>query len=153
MDLSSVQLDESIELSSFTNKDAYELGSFIARKAIKKQYSIVVRIERNSQTIFQYANDKTSINNEEWIEKKMNVVKRFNHSSAFIDFKLQAQGVTFEKRYGDSQDYAPTPGAMPIRVKNVGVVAYIGVSGLDSNSDHQLIMDGLHYLKEKEEQE
>lgn len=151
MDYQQAQEDEKVELSHFTNHDAFILGSYLSKIAIENNLPVIINIERNNQTIYQYANSGTSLNNEVWIEKKKNVVKHFNHSSAFIALKLEVQGLTFKQKYGDDSNYAVTPGAIPITVKNVGIVAYMGVSGLDSNSDHELMMKGICYLKSLEE--
>ncbi len=152
MDFEKAKQDETIELSHFNNHDAFELGSYVTRIAIENNLPVIIKIERNNQTIYQYANIGTSKNNESWIEKKMNVVKEFNHSSAFVALKLQEQKVTFKEKYGDDSNFAVTPGAIPIIVSNVGIVAYMGVSGLDSNSDHELMMKGIHYLKSIEKE-
>ena len=52
----------------------------------------------------------------------------------------------FDEKYGDAREYAVTPGAVPIRVKSVGTVGIISVSGLSSEEDHGLIIKGLKYL-------
>lgn len=153
MDFKQAVADEKVELSHFTNQDAFILGSYISRIANENNLPVIINIERNNQTIYHYANDGTSKNNEDWIVRKANVVKHFNHSSAFIALKLKEQGLTFKQKYGDDSNYALTPGAIPIIVSKVGIVAYMGISGLDSDSDHALMMKGIHYLKSLEEGE
>lgn len=153
MDFEKAKQDEKIILKHFSNIDAYHLGSYISEEAIAKQHAIVLDIERNNQSIYHFVNDGASLNNEMWLSKKKNVVKQFGHSSAFIACKLKEQGMTFKQKYGDDSQYAVTPGSVPIIVEGVGIVAYMGVSGLDSDSDHELMMNGLRYLKELEAKE
>ena len=73
-------------------------------------------------------------------------MKRFDKSSALIAYKLKSENLTFDEKYGDAREYAETPGAVPIRVKSVGTVGIISVSGLSSEEDHGLIIKGLKYL-------
>jgi uncharacterized protein (UPF0303 family) len=40
-------------------------------------------------------------------------------------------------------EYAVTGGAFPIRVRGVGVVAAATASGLSSQEDHDLVVDGI----------
>lgn len=144
---------EELYLNTFTNSDAFYLGQYIASKSILNNYPIEISIEKNKQEVFRYVNDGASANNHYWVEKKMNVVERFDKSSAFIALKLLKEKVAFKDKYGDDTKYAPAPGAVPIRVHGVGTVGVIAVSGLESWDDHQLIIDGLNYLNAKQKGE
>lgn len=143
--------EQELILKHFFNQDAYILGSYITDICIQNNIPVIISIEKNNQIIFQYAHDGTSNNNNYWIQKKINVVKRFDKSSAYMTYKLKEQNLSFEQKYGNSKDYALTPGAFPIRVENVGTVGIIAISGLSSEEDHQLIIDGLKYIKERQE--
>ena len=138
--------DSEIILDSFMNKDAFILGKYISEIAISKNYAVAIRIIKNNNIVFEYLNDNALFNNFYWIEKKINVVKRFDKSSALIAYKLKSENLTFDEKYGDAREYAVTPGAVPIRVKSVGTVGIISVSGLSSEEDHGLIIKGLKYL-------
>ncbi|BCN30837.1 heme-binding protein [Anaeromicropila herbilytica] len=153
LDYNKLEKEEAFVLPHFLNKDAYILGNYIAEVAIEKDHPIIVCIEKNGLVVYQYAHDRSSMDNLFWIEKKMNVVKRFSKSSAFVEAKLKKQNITFEDKYGKDDRYIAVPGAVPIKVKNVGVVGVIAVSGLVSESDHQLIMSGLNYLLSVQEGE
>lgn len=137
---------ENLELTSFTNEDVFKLGKYLSEKSIKENLPIVIMIKRNDDMVFFYANKGTSNDNIWWVERKLNIVKRFQKSSAYIDAKLKSRSTSFADFYGDDKDFAATGGAFPIRVKNVGVVGAIGISGLDSNTDHNLAVDGIKFL-------
>lgn len=128
------------------------LGSYIAQKSIDHHYPITVDIEKNNTLIFTYAHDGTSPNNRYWLTRKKNVVKRFYQSSKAIAEKLEKAQMSFQERYGEG-DYAPAPGACPIIVQGVGVIGVIAVSGLSSQEDHDLIIEGMKYLLEKQRSE
>lgn len=145
--------EQELIFSHFNHQDAFVIGNYIAKKSIQKKYPIAVVIEINHQVIFQYLNDGASLNNLEWIHKKRNVVTRFEKSSAYMTYKLEKEDMTFEQKYGDSSQYAITPGAFPIRVHNVGVIGTIAVSGLSSQDDHGLIIEACEYLLSSQEEE
>lgn len=145
-------MQKDIEFDHFTNQDAYLLGSYIAQKSIEQNYAIIVDIEKNHNLVFTYAQDGSSPNNRYYLEKKKNVVNRFYTSSKLIGEKLENTHMTFKQRYGEG-DYAPVPGACPIFVQGVGIVGVIAISGLSSQEDHNLIMEGMLYLLEKQRSE
>ncbi len=47
-----------------------------------------------------------------------------------------------------TEDYTLAGGSFPIRVRGAGVIGAITVSGLSSDEDHQMVVDGIrNYLK------
>lgn len=52
--------------------------------------------------------------------------------------------MTLEKTFAlDEKEYLAKGGAIPIFVKNAGMIASITVSGLHDEEDHQIIIDAL----------
>lgn len=145
--------EEKFVFSHFYHKDALVLGSYLSKVAVQNNDPVAIQIEINGNVVYQYTNDGAAANNYVWIERKRNVVKRFQMSSGALAAKLYERKTSFQELYGEDEDYAVTPGAFPIRVKNVGVIGSVGISGLDSDSDHRLITEGLAYLLEKQEAE
>lgn len=144
--------EKELTLKRFKHADALVLGSYISKVAVDHNYAIEVYIEVNNQCIYRYVNDGATENNHWWVGRKGAVVKRFGHSSGFITAKYSKQTPQqLAQMYGS--EYAFTPGAFPIIVENVGVIGLIGVSGLSSDEDHQLMVDGLTYLKQLQEGE
>jgi len=84
---------------------------------------------------------------EEWIRRKSASVLRFERSTAllseqFTDFDPLQRG------WLAPEDYTLADGSFPIRVRGAGVIAAITVSGLASDEDHQLVVEGIrNYLK------
>lgn len=64
-------------------------------------------------------------------------------SSALVDARLSAAGVDPAAVGWLGAEYAVTGGSFPIRVRSVGVVAAVTASGLSSQEDHDLIVEGL----------
>jgi uncharacterized protein (UPF0303 family) len=77
-------------------------------------------------------------------------VLRMEASSALVDARLSAAGVDPAATGWLGPEYAVTGGAFPIRVRDVGVVAAATASGLSSQEDHDLIVDGIRaYLADE----
>jgi uncharacterized protein (UPF0303 family) len=138
-----------LQFDSFTNKTALEIGMMIVSKAAEENKAITVDICKCGQQIFHFAFDGTSPDNDIWIKRKNNVVTRFHRRSLGFFTKLKLSGQTLEDKYGISlSDYAPSGGAFPVRVKNVGVIGTITVSGLKHEQDHEIVVEVLkEYLK------
>lgn len=145
--------EEKFVFSHFYHRDAFVLGSYLSEVAVQNKYPIAIQIEVNGNVVYQYTNDGATTNNYVWIDRKRNVVNRFQMSSGALAAKLSEREMNFDDLYGEDKRYAVTPGAFPIRTQGVGVIGSIGVSGLDSDSDHQLIVEGLNYLLKKQEAE
>jgi len=126
------------ELDSFTHSDAWRLGSALVARCQKEQSPVTIGIWIAAQRVFHSALSGTSADNDSWVDRKVNTVRRFGYSS------LQAQ-----KRFGDMghefftafalspSEYAVAGGAVPIFVRG-SMVGVIGVSGLESAADHDL---------------
>ena len=132
---------EELQFGSFTNRQALELGLRIAAVAEEHHYPIAIDIERYAQQVFHYACDGTSADNDQWIERKKRVVRRFGKSSSYIKTLLKSNGSTLEEMfYLDSREYAAFCGSFPVLVRNVGPVGTITVSGLPDEEDHNLVV-------------
>lgn len=138
--------------SQFYHKDAYLLGNYMSKIAIERKYPVAIEIEICGDIVYRYLNDGASQSNYGWAEKKRNVVKYFQMSSGAFAEKLEERNQKFQDIYGDDKNYAPAAGAFPIRVKHVGMIGSVGVSGLTSEEDHMLIIEGMKKLLEYQEE-
>jgi uncharacterized protein (UPF0303 family) len=136
--------EEELQFTQFSNQTALEVGMMLyeAAKALGK--SVSIDITRNGQRLFHYAMEGTSIDNAEWIRRKNNVVNRFGHSSYYVGRLLKSQGAAMEDKFLiPSSEYAAHGGSFPMRIKRVGLVGTITVSGLPQKEDHDLIVNTL----------
>lgn len=141
--------EKNLVFESFNNDDALVLGMLLVEKGKKLNKGISINITRNNHQIFYYSFDGTSIDNDEWVKRKMNVVNRFNKSSLYIGLKLKSLNRTIEDKYLISaKEYSPYGGSFPIILKNTGVIGTITVSGLSQEEDHLLVVEAIkEYLK------
>ena len=133
--------EEILQFSSFTNADAWELGTMVVMEARRLGVSIAVRIRlNNGYTVFQYGMDGTNLYKEQWLTRKENTVRTLEQSSLRLYMSLRETQETLEERFLNPNEYAACGGGFPIRVEEVGVIGSIAVSGLDHVSDHDLLV-------------
>ncbi|MCZ2860529.1 heme-degrading domain-containing protein [Blastococcus sp. VKM Ac-2987] len=133
-----------LQLTSFTNDDAWELGSALVAAARRAAAPVAVEISRNSHRLFSAALTGATPDNASWIERKSRVVHRFGHSSLHVRQDSIERGTTFEAEFGlDPARYAAHGGAFPLLVRDVGPVGVVAVSGLPQVADHRMVVAAL----------
>ncbi|TFV88897.1 heme-degrading domain-containing protein [Blastococcus sp. CT_GayMR16] len=133
-----------LQFGSFTNDDAWELGTALAAVARRQGAPVAIDISRNHHRLFHVALPGATPDNAAWIERKAAVVDRFGHSSLYVRQASVEQGTTFEEEYGlDPLRYAAHGGAFPVIVRSVGPVGLVVVSGLPQLEDHRLVVAAL----------
>lgn len=133
-----------IQLKSFSNSIALEMGIKIIRHAEANGKSIAVSIDRLNHTVFRYLGNNQSEDKHDWLRRKANVSVRFEESSMAVKEALLKGGMTLAETFGlDNADYIAKGGAIPLTVENAGMVGIVTVSGLSDIEDHQIILDAL----------
>lgn len=131
-------------LTKFTSSDAMAIGGMIAKRALNESLPIVIDVFAYGKTLFHFAHDLATVDNENWVRRKRNTVMHFQHSSKFFYLKVKGDQEVVETKYGLSKtDYATIHGSFPIRLTHAGVVGAITISGLKPEEDHNLIIDSL----------
>lgn len=146
--------EENLIFKRFSNEDALEIGLFIIGSAKKIGKPVAVNIVKNSQTVFHYAMDGTSPDQDAWIKKKSNVVLRHHHSSYYMRLYNELKNRSYFEFYSVSpSEYAVHGGAFPIMIEGSGVIGVITVSGLSQEEDHELTVSAItHFLNKTSEQ-
>ena len=136
--------EEELQFTSFTNDDAWELGTALVEFARRAAAPVAIDISRNHHPLFHVALPGATPDNDTWIERKARVVNRFGHSSLYMGESARAAGTTFEDKFGlDPQRYAAHGGAFPILIRSVGPIGVVVVSGLPQVDDHRMVVDAL----------
>ena len=143
------QHEEELEFASFDNHDAWRLGSLIANHAISSDFGVAIDIRRHNLVLFRCVLPGATADQEEWIRRKSNTVLRFEHSTALLSEQFSGLGHNpLGGGWLNHDDYTLAGGSFPLRVRGAGVIGTITVSGLASDEDHQLVVDGIrNYLK------
>ena len=133
-----------IELDSFSNSMALDMGLRIIELAKTREQQVAVEISRLNHTVFLYIDDNLTIDKHNWLRRKANVAKQFEESSLSVKNDLQNGNMTLEKTFGlDEKDFLAKGGSIPIFVKSAGMIAIITVSGLHDEKDHDIIIEAL----------
>ncbi|MDT3426226.1 uncharacterized protein (UPF0303 family) [Paenibacillus forsythiae] len=138
------QLEQELEFTGFTNEDALQLGNLIVQYAKENNAAIAVHIERGRVPVFTHLMEGTSEENYVWLFRKKRIVDHYNRSSAYIEARFTGSGTTHaEGSLLSPGDYQAVGGALPIRVKGVGVVGSVTVGGLTGELDHAYAVEGV----------
>ncbi len=133
--------EEELQFGSFTNDDAWELGTALVAAARAQRAPVAVSVARNGHQLFKAVLPGATPDNDTWIERKSRVVQRFGHSSLYVGQRSREAGTTFEAQFGlDPQQYAAHGGAVPVTVRSVGQVGVVAVSGLPQVADHLMVV-------------
>jgi len=136
--------EEHLQLDRFDHDDAFRLGMKLVERARADAMPLTIQITRVHQVLFQVAMPGTVLDNDHWVRRKTATVYRFGHSSFYMGVSCRARGVTLAERYGVAPaDYAEHGGAFPVRVRGVGLVGVVAVSGLPQEEDHRLVVETL----------
>ena len=132
----------------FDYSDAWSLGSWLVATATERGLPVAIDIRRGGQQLFHAALAGSTADNDAWIERKARVVDRFGASSYLVGRRLAARGQELGASLGvDPARFAAHGGAFPVRVRNVGVVAVVTVSGLPQADDHALVVEAIERFR------
>ena len=122
----------------FDEDVAYEIGSLIrdAGKGIDK--GLVAGVFTWDRTLFWGATAGSTSTNWSWATRKVGLVKIMFKSSYRVVLERGDKPRMLEPQWGmDLSQYAIAGGAFPVRVKNVGIIGAVAVSGLHERDDHE----------------
>jgi len=134
--------ERELVFTRFDNTDAWRLGCRLVETAQQRGLGVTVDIRRGPQQLFHAALPGTTPDNDSWVERKVRVVERFGASSYLVGLRARAKGITFAAMHDlPLQEYAAHGGCFPVRVRDVGVVGTVTVSGLPQADDHALVVE------------
>jgi uncharacterized protein (UPF0303 family) len=134
--------EEKIRFSRFNEDDAWALGSAMRAKAVQQKHPFVIDIRVSGRRLFYTALVGTAPENQDWVERKINVVNRQHKSSYRVGRELALSGKALDESQGVLPiNYATHGGSYPINIQNVGVVGTITVSGIPQRQDHNFVVE------------
>jgi uncharacterized protein (UPF0303 family) len=129
---------------SFTEADAFAIGSRIRDIALARNQGVFIDIRLWDRVLFTHAMAGTSSDNEDWVRRKVNVVRRFQCASYRKGLELKRDGKVLDAAVGCNPiDYAPHGGGFPIRLKGGPIIGCITVSNLPQREDHKLAVEAI----------
>ena len=146
-----LQEEQELQFESFNESTAWQVGCQLVERAQKEGLPVTIDVTRGSHQLFHASLSGTSVDNDEWIKRKVRLVYRFGHSSFYVGQLLKSKGKDLEEAYLiPESDYAPHGGCFPVLVRNSGMVGTITVSGLPQEEDHRLVVQAIReYLAQE----
>ncbi len=136
--------EETVRFSRFTSEDAWDLGHFLVARIREEKLVMCVSVRRpDGQILFQYMPEKTTLNNQRWLERKFRTAVQLGKSSyaAFVDAAVTGKDLRF---HGLPEDqFFLSGGAFPIRLTTGEMLAVVIVSGLPHEQDHAFLVKAL----------
>lgn len=133
-----------LQFDRFSNADALDVGMMIIEHAKKNDFAISIDITVNGYQVFSYGFDGTTINNRNWMRRKINTVNIVQKASLLVGAILERDNQDLSTDWHlDEKDHTHHGGAFPIRLRGTGVIGTICVSGRPQEQDHQIIVDVL----------
>ena len=133
-------------LPRFDENTALTLGTILVSLAQAENLPVVINIRTADRTLFHAALPGSAPLNDTWARRKSNTALMFQKSSLLVGTMLREKGASLANDGLPDADYADHGGAVPIRVRGVGMVAVATVSGLPQRDDHALVVRGLEAL-------
>ncbi|MGC4077567.1 MAG: heme-binding protein [Rubrivivax sp.] len=94
--------------------------------------------------MFYSAMKGTSADNEDWLRRKGNCVRRWDRSSYLTHLRLKRDNRTFAPDNNvDPAHYAVHGGAFPIRIEGVGIIGSITASGVPQRDNHGFVVTAI----------
>ncbi len=136
--------ERELVFTRFDNDDAWRLGCLLVELARERDLAVTIDVRRGPQQLFHAALPGTTPDNDSWVERKVRVVERFGASSYLVGLRARAKGITFAAMHDlPLQEYAAHGGCFPVRIRDVGVVGTVTVSGLPQADDHALVVEAI----------
>jgi len=136
--------ERDLVFARFDNDDAWRLGCVLVELARERELAVTIDVRRGTQQLFHAALPGTTPDNDSWVARKARVVERFGASSYVVGLRSAAKGTTFTAQHElPTAQYAAHGGAFPVRVRKVGIVGTVTVSGLPQADDHALVVEAL----------
>ena len=138
--------EELLLFDRFTNADALTLGLYAidAAKAFGKSFSI--HIIANGATVFLYHMDGTNLENDWWMDKKMNMSRECGTSTLRLFAEMQSGIRERPWQLDDAGSYAFEGGCVPMRMRDGRVFGYMTASGASHELDHEVVVRAMARL-------
>ncbi|WP_259468235.1 heme-degrading domain-containing protein [Rhodococcus sp. SBT000017] len=145
---SNVLDEQSMRFSCFDYDDAWDLGCQLRASAVKRRLPIVIGVVHGQQRAFHSALPGSYPENDHWLSRKIATAQRYGRSSLDVLEFFDSTGRDFDT---DSRlphdEFAAAGGVLPIVVERVGIVGFVGVSGLPHRDDHTFVVEQVQFFR------
>lgn len=136
-----------LRFERFTREDALRLGLKIVELAKNKyHHGVAVWVIAQGATLFSHMMDGVSLENELWMQRKVNTFHKTGVSTLRTCLAEHYEGLSCAPWFDNEANYVLCGGCFPIFDKEGGTFGYAVASGLEHHEDHQLLADAMAEL-------
>lgn len=139
-----IEQENLLRFSTFSNKDALDLGRFLTDIIYAENLQMAVAIRHlNGAILYQHMTEGTSGDNQNWMQRKFNTVRLMEMSSLRMWAHSNLSNMSINDYGLCSSEYVFCGGGFPIRLETGEMVGIITVSNLPHGEDHNFIISSL----------
>jgi uncharacterized protein (UPF0303 family) len=128
----------------------HALGRQLSEAAQARDLPIVIQIRAGARLVFVAAHPGSTASNDLWAARKARLTEHFEQSSMLVRLRHERDGQDVHKAHTLSPDlYQAHGGAFPLRVRGVGMIGSVVVSGLPQIEDHAFVVEQLELFLKK----
>ncbi len=138
-----VRQEESLQLDHFDAADAWQIGLILREKGLEIGADMALHVSLLGAPVFHCGLGQPKPNFSRWIKRKEKGTLECWKSSLRLKLEALTGGNSPEDHGFSASDVVFCGGCFPLRLRGLGVVGAITVSGLSDVQDHQLAADAL----------
>ena len=138
-----IKQEESLQLDHIDAADAWQLGLILRDLGLEIGADMALHISLLGSQVFHCGLGQPKPNFDHWIARKEKGTLECWKSSLRLKLEALTGGNQLEDHGFAASDVVFCGGCFPLRLKTLGVVGAITVSGLSDTQDHQLAVDTL----------
>ncbi|MBS0847825.1 heme-degrading domain-containing protein [Citrobacter sp. JGM124] len=136
-----LQQEAESHFTHFSFARALQIGQTLYQRAVSQQLPVAVEVYAFGQPVFFAALPDSAPDNLAWMKRKRNTVLRMAHSSLYMGFKYEAEGLRMDKMpWIEQPEYCDHGGSFPLFLTGGALIGAVTVSGLPSADDHALAL-------------
>jgi uncharacterized protein (UPF0303 family) len=145
--------EQMLRLPSLTNSDAVEIGEIAITFGNQRRAPIAIQVQIGDWIVFHASLQGSKPENDQWINRKVAVVKLKQHSTMYERVSAEERGVDWhEENKVQDETHAIHGGALPL-ITGEGFKGILIISGLPQINDHLFAVEVLtEFLARKGEE-
>lgn len=135
-----IEQENLLVFDRFDEEMALAIGLDIKKRVEAVDGAVAIDVRFWDRSLFTFSMQGVPDENAQWIRRKANSVKRFQRCT--YRMMLERGGEEVMKPFWglDFADYVFAGGGFPIKVKGVGCIGAITISGLPARQDHAIVV-------------
>jgi uncharacterized protein (UPF0303 family) len=135
--------EERLVFERFDEEAALALGLDIRQRVAAQGRAVVIEVRTWERRLFWLAMAGTTADNEDWVRRKVNAVRRFGKSSFRLGLEKGGKLLPPEAGPEAVAECVLAGGGFPLKLRGLGCVGAVTVSGLPQRDDHAVVVAAL----------